>query len=632
MQSGRQIKESLMKFAWMSCVILFLATSLVAQTDATSKPKKTKAATVTAADVQALKDAIAAQQAALARQEQQIRELREELHGKDQAVKQAETAAADASGKADAAQAQAAQQQQAVAEVKSDVADLKTNVTNTALSLQETQKTVNAAQDSPMALRYKGVTITPGGFLAAEFVRRSRALGSDINTPFNSLTMPGASQSNMSEFFGTGRQSRISMLVEGKLRSAKLSGYYEADFLSAGITSNNNESNSYTLRQRQAWGQAAFDSGWSITGGQMWSLVTETKHGMDNRTEATPMTIDPQYHVGFSWARQYGLRLVKNFNNKVWFGASMENSQATITTHNNAANFLLGSAGAGGGLYNGAITTCSTSSSGVTTCSPAASYSFNPSPDFIAKLAFEPGFGHYEVFGIFSSFRDRVFPCEDYFAGAPCGGATAVAPNASGAFNSTKDGGGFGANARWSFADKHLDFGLHGFGGSGEGRYGTAGLPDASVKADGSLYLVKSLQGLTTLEWHGPKLDIYANAGAEYAGRAATLDPVTLKYVGYGSPFFSNSGCYTETGPANGAGFLPGSLGSCTADTRVLLEGTLGMWFKPYDGSRDKVNRGRIQWGPQFSYVTRYAWSGTAPAGVSNSPHGLDFMIFTSFR
>ena len=378
-----------MKFAWMSCVVLFLATSLVAQTDATSKPKKTKAASVTAADVQALKDAIAAQQAALERQEQEIRELREQLHGKDQAVQQAQTAAADASGKADAAQAQAAQQQQAFMEVKSDVADLKTNVTNTALSLQETQKTVSTAQDSPLALRYKGITITPGGFLAGEFVRRSRALGSDINTPFNSVTMPGASQSSMSEFFGTGRQSRISMLAEGKLASAKLSGYYEADFLSAGITSNNNQSNSYTLRQRQAWAQAAFDSGWSITGGQMWSLVTETKHGMDNRTEAVPMTIDPQYTVGFSWARQYGLRLVKNFNNKVWFGASMENSQATITSHNNAANFLVGSAGAGGGLYNSGITTCTTSASGVTTCSPAASYSFNPSPDFIAKLDFE---------------------------------------------------------------------------------------------------------------------------------------------------------------------------------------------------------------------------------------------------
>ena len=157
--------------------------------------------------------------------------------------------------------------------------------------------------------------------------------------------MPGASASNMSEFFGSGRQSRISMLAEGRLRSVKLRGYVEADFLSAGVTSNNNQSNSYSLRQRQAWGQAAFDNGWTLTGGQMWSLVTETKKGADNRTEALPMTIDPQYTVGFSWARQYGVRLAKNFGNKVWFAVAVENSQETVTTHNNASNFLFGSAG-----------------------------------------------------------------------------------------------------------------------------------------------------------------------------------------------------------------------------------------------------------------------------------------------
>lgn len=621
-----------MKFAWKVYAMLFLATALVAQTSTAPKPKKAKAAAaaLTAADVQALRDAIAAQQTALQQQQQQIQELRDELHRKDQAVQQAQTAATDAAGKADAAQSQATQDQASVTALKSDVADLKTGMANTAMTLQETQKSIS---DSPMALHFKGITITPGGFLAAEFVRRSRALGADINTPFNNLTMPGASASSISEFFGSGRQSRISILAEGRLATAKLSGYVESDFLSAGITSNNNQSNSYALRQRQAWGQAAFDNGFSFTGGQMWSLATETKHGVDNRSEALPMTIDPQYTVGFSWARQYGLRVAKNFNNKAWFAVSMENSQATITTHNNAANFLVGSAGAGGGLYNSGITTCSTSnnSSGspVTTCSPAASYSFNPSPDIIAKLAFEPGFGHYEVFGVYSRFRDRVFPCGEASATFPCGPASSnTSPNTSGAFNSSKNGGGIGANARWSFVNKHLDFGLHGFGGSGIGRYGSGGLPDASVHANGSLDLIRSYQGLSTLEWHGPKLDIYLNAGAEYASRAADYDPLNSKpYVGYGSPFFDNSQCSNETLPANGGGFLPGSLSHCTADTRVLIEGTAGFWFKVYDGSKDKVNRGRIQWGPQFSYVTRNTWSGTG-----GSPHGIDGMLFTSFR
>jgi hypothetical protein len=621
-----------MKSAWKVCAILFLATGLVAQTSTAPKPRKAKpaAATLTAADVEALRDAIAAQQAALAQQEKQIQELREELHHKDQVVQQVQTAATDAASKADAAQAQASQQQQTVGELKSDVTDLKTNMANTVVSIQETQKSVS---ESPAALHFKGVTITPGGFLAAETVRRSRALAADVNTPFNSVTMPGASASNMSEFFGSGRQSRVSMLVEGRLASAKLSGFVEADFLSAGVSSNNNQSNSYSMRQRQAWGQAAFDNGWSFTGGQMWSLVTETKHGTDNRSEALPMTIDAAYTVGFSWARQFGFRLSKNFGNKAWFAVALENSQETATTHGNVANFLIGSAGAGGGVYNGAVTTCTTTlnSAGapVTTCSPAANYSFNPSPDIIAKLAFEPGFGHYEIFGVFSRFRDRVFPCEDILATVACGTSTTPGQaNASGAFNASKNGGGIGANARWSFANKRIDFGLHALGGSGVGRYGSGGLSDVSVRADGTLDLIRNYQGLTTLEWHGPKIDIYLNAGAEYNSRAAGFDAVTNKYVGYGAPQFNNTGCFTETGPGAG-GFLPGGLSNCTADTRVLIEGTAGFWFKLYDGSKEKVNKGRVQFGPQFSYVTRNAWSGSSSP---NEPHGIDPMLFTSFR
>jgi hypothetical protein len=622
-----------MKSAWKLCVILFLATSLVAQTSTAPKPKKAKAAAkapaITAADVQALKDAMASQQAALAQQGQQIQELREALQRKDQAVQQVQTVASDAAGKADAAQAQATQQQQAVGELKADVSDLKANVTNTALSVQETQKNVNAAMESPTSLHYKGITITPGGFIAAETVWRSRALAADA-TPFNSLTMPGASQSATSEFFGSGRQSRLSLAATGQLSSAKLTGYYEADFLGVGITSNNNQTNSYALRQRQAYVQAAFNNGWTITGGQMWTLLAETKHGVDNRTEATPMTIDPNYTVGFSFARQYGLRLSKSFNNKAWFAVSMENPQATVSTHGNAANFLVGSAGAGGGLYNNGITACSTNSTTfATTCTPAASYSFNPSPDIVAKLAFEPGFGHYEIFGIYSRFRDRVFPCGEASSTIPCPTATDITPNAQLAHNVSTNGGGAGANARWSFDHKRIDFGLHGFTGRGEGRYAASGLPDASIRGDGSLDLIRTYQGLATLEWHGPKLDVYFNAGADYAGRTFSFDPISGKTVGYGSPTFNNGGCYTETAPIVSTGFVPGSLSGCTADTRVVYEGTVGFWFKPYDGSKEKVNRGRIQWGPQFSYVERYAWSGS---GTPNTPHGLDPLLYTSFR
>jgi len=372
----------------LACLLAVAAAD--AQSTASSSTKK---ATVNAKLTQ-MQQAIEAQQQQIQQLMQQLQNRDSQLQQLQQQVNQVQTQASQAQQQANTANSVATQQQADVTAVKSDVADLKTNATNTALSLQETQKNITSTLESPLAIHYKGVTLTPGGFFAAESVWRNRALAADVNTPFNSIPLPGSSQTQLSEFYGSARQSRLSLLGEGKLSIAKLTGYVEADFLSAGVTSNSNQSNSYTLRQRQFWGQAAFNSGWTFTGGQMWSLVTETKKGVDNRTEALPMTIDAQYTIGFSWARQYGARLSKNFGNKFWLAASVENSQETFTAHNNVNNALFGSLGNAGGLYNAFN----------------GSYSFNPSPDIIAKAVFEPGFGHYEVFGIFTDFRDRVFP------------------------------------------------------------------------------------------------------------------------------------------------------------------------------------------------------------------------------
>src|SRR5208337_1034161 len=197
-------------------------------------------------------------------QQQQIKQLSDLVQSRDQKIQQLEqrldqsqAVATQAQTKADTVAAQTAEQGQTVTALKSDVTDLKTSATNAALTLQETQKSVKDAMESPMAIHFKGITITPGGFLAAESVYRNRALGADINTPFNGLNMPGSGQNTISEFYGSGRQSRVSFLAEGKFNTTKLTGYVETDFLSAGVTSNNNQSNSYTLRQRQAWGQAA---------------------------------------------------------------------------------------------------------------------------------------------------------------------------------------------------------------------------------------------------------------------------------------------------------------------------------------------------------------------------------------
>jgi hypothetical protein len=585
----------------------------VASNAASAKPDPAAAAPaapaptpVTAADVQALRDALAAQQL-------QIQQLTQQLQ-RQQNWQEAQQAAATATAPAHPPQQVAALGNGPVQQDNAVAAPAAT---------PDAQQTFNTQMEGPITLHFKGINITPGGYAEAAFVRRSRALGADLPTPFNSLTMPGASQSQLSEFFGSARQSKITTYVQGRLANVDLSSYVSADFLSAGVTSNSNQTNSYTLRLRQAWAQAKFSNGWSVLGGQVWSLVTENGRGISpdddlGRTnDARPKVIDPSYNVGFVFARQYGLRLTKNFGDKVALSVAMEAPQATITTHGNGNNYLVGEAGASNS-YN-----------------TTANYSFNPSPDIIAKVAFDPGVGHYEVFGLFDRFRDRVFPCGEVLivppaTTGPCPSGTGTGPNAVGAYNASKNGGALGASARWALPG-HFVFGVKGFGGSGVGRYGPGGLADSSVNADGTLHLIKNLMGLGTLEWSGKKLSLFAYGGVEYASRAASYDSIAGKAVGYGAPTFNNAGCYIETPPSttNGsAGFDPGTLANCTGDTRSLIEGTTGFWYRFYSGPR-----GRVQIGTQYSYVTRLTWSGKGPVtGESASPSGLDNMVFTSFR
>jgi hypothetical protein len=642
-----------------------------------AKPAAKSATAILAEQVEALRQSMEAQQ-------QQIKQLQEELAKRDAQIGDAKGAAAAADAKASEADAKASAAASSTAEVKtttttltSDVSDLKLSNEAVKGAVQDTQKKIVAAE-SPSTIRYKGVSITPGGFLAAETVYRNRATSSDINTPFASEPFNAADASHVNENNFTARQSRLSLLVEGKLATTKIGGYYEADFLSAGTTSNNRQSNSYTWRTRQAWAQAAWENGWSLTGGQMWTLATENRKGIANRTESNPAMIDPQYVVGYTWARQYGFRVVKDFGGKFALGFSVEGPQTTIggrgfstvTTINEAAapstivtsgattattgNFFVNAPGNGGGLYN---------------AFDANGYTTNKAPDFIFKAAADPGFGHYEVFGIVSLFRDRIYPCgvvgtntKDTVPGTTsftgsCASPTPTIVSSFGATNKDLTGGGVGVSGLWNLFNKHAEFGLKAVGGDGIGRYGSAQLSDATARPDGTLSLIRTGHGLARLELHPtPKLDIYGYYGAEYAWRAGyrgyttitrtltaaipatatspaipatTTTSITQNAVGgYGNFAANNSGCATEGVPINQ--FNPSNGSNCAGDTRVIQEGTLGFWYKFYQGPK-----GRFQFGVQYSYLWKNAWSGTGgvpTGGLAIGPKAVDNMIFTSLR
>ena len=114
-------------------------------------------------------------QNAIEAQQQQIQHLVEQVQSRDsqiqelqQRMNQVQSSASQAQQAAEAATSQNTQEEQNITSIRSDVSGLQGTVGNTALALQDTQKNVNAALDSPLALHYKGITITPGGFLAAQ--------------------------------------------------------------------------------------------------------------------------------------------------------------------------------------------------------------------------------------------------------------------------------------------------------------------------------------------------------------------------------------------------------------------------------------------------------------------------------
>src|SRR5208283_635410 len=195
---------------------VLITTSAFAQTEAGSKPKSAhhSSSAPVSKQLEEMKDAISAQQ-------QQIQQLQQQVQNRDQAIQQLQSQVTQAQSAAQAAQqaANAANKGEIpenaeIGALQHDVADLKMVSGNTVNELQATQKQVTGLE-SPLAIHYKGILITPGGFLAGETYYRNRATAGEA-TAFNSIPLPGASQANMSEFYGSGRQSQITMLAQGK--------------------------------------------------------------------------------------------------------------------------------------------------------------------------------------------------------------------------------------------------------------------------------------------------------------------------------------------------------------------------------------------------------------------------------
>ena len=214
----------------MGTLSLHAQTSTAAPATTTTKTKKAKTSTTPAVKAETKDEkAIRELQEKMAAEQAQIDALTQQNAAKDAALSAAQSTAATAQSQAASATAQAqsataqaqgaaaATQTQAdqVTTLKSTVTDLQNANVGLASTISTTKSDLNDAINSPSALHYKGVTITPGGFVAFEGVWRERSVNSDINTPLNSIPFPSANEGHVSELNFSGRQSRLSALIQG---------------------------------------------------------------------------------------------------------------------------------------------------------------------------------------------------------------------------------------------------------------------------------------------------------------------------------------------------------------------------------------------------------------------------------
>jgi hypothetical protein len=433
-------------------------------------------------------------------------------------------------------------------------------------------KTAEEAKPAGGEEKAGGVKLKVGGFIEGAGIYRSRNETADVGSNYNTgIPLPSNPNYKIPEFRGSARQSRLSLLASGDANEkTALAAYFELDFLGAGTTSNSVESNSYVPRLRQAYATyARSDWGMYFLFGQSWSMLTQDKVDITPRQENIPLTIDAQYTVGFNWDRNMQLRAVKDWGNGFSLGLSLESPQAIV-----AADATPG-------------TNCTTalcfSNPGGSLLNSGAQYTTDYAPDVILKGALDPGYGHYELYGLVRFYQDNV--------------------NGT---NERTTSGGIGGSTILPLSGKKLEFQASFLWGTGIGRYGSAQLPDVTILPNGQLQPLPGLDWLVGLVARPDAIwDLYLYGGQERVSEAS------YGTFGYGNPGLT-------TGPC----FAGGVFANCHADTSSVWQVQVGGWNKFYQGKA-----GMMEVGLSYSYLHRSTFEGTGGAPTTN-----DNIVMLSFR
>ena len=563
---------------WFSA--LLLSGTLLAQTGTGTAAKDTPPAdqapaTVTAEQVKALQDALAAQQKQIDQQQQQIEALRRQL--------------TDSSSSTTA-----------------HVTDASLHTTGDMAAAPARAVVSDGPQDepkeSPLSFRIGGAEFTPGGFVDFENVFRTTNLGSNAATSFGAIPFSNTVAGHLTEFRSTGQYSRFNLKVHGKYGANDITGYIEADFNGNDAANTFVTSNSHTNRLRLYWLDLKRGK-WEILGGQSYGWLTPNRTGLGPMPADLMLTYseDANIHVGIPWTRQAAFRVMYHPNDHWAVGLGIENPEQFV--------------GAGEVIFPFAF------NAQLGTQFDAANNTGTPNvaPDLLAKASYDNTFGggrhfHVELGGIMTNVKTT---------NVPIGGTEFVH------HNSTGGGVEFATNFDL-FHDsdgRYFRFVANGLWGDGVGRY-MIGLGPATVVVpiqtspttfDLDTSMVHSGNALAGFEFKPlPKSEFGVYYGGVYFQRNAFGD-VTSPIV-LGVPIACTTGGVLQTKPCVGFGGINSPNSANRAIQEVTFDWTQTFWKNPQYGAVMLVT--------QWSYLTRSPWF--VAAGAPKNAHL--FMSFVSLR
>jgi hypothetical protein len=426
---------------------------------------------------------------------------------------------------------------------------------------------------TPAYLRIGNTCIIPIGFMDLTPFWRDKNAASSMGSNFGSVPYNNTANGNLSEFHFSSQNSRIGFRVDGDWKGAHFIGYNEFDFNGASGSTTLAVSNGAIVPRLRLFWVDVKKGKLEFLAGQSWSMLTPNRKGIS----ALPgdlfysQVVDINYIAGLTWTRQPGMRVLFHPNDKVTFGFSAEQ----------ADQYIGGSAGGSGitlpAAYSGLISTQLDGGQNVT----LASYLGTPTytPDFIAKLAFDPSSRfHVELAGVNSNFK-IVNPT-----------------NLTQHFTRSGAGVSLNLNAEVIKGTRLIS---NNFFSDGEGRYMFGQAPDLIVRSDGSLSLIHSAGFNEGVETTVKNTQLYAYYGGIYIGRNVALD-------------------------ANGSKIGYGYAGSANSMNRVINELTFGfnqtLWRNPRYGAINLMG--------QYEWLQRDPWS--VATGAPKSTH--DNTIYMNIR